>query len=347
MTDKNTRGKPKTRGQGRLSVHSRLGAKPGPMNSILQGPRMVMFPRGMVSQQHMRMGPQFQNSQNRGQFPGMINQRGPFPLRLINQRAAFPQEQRIPFLGGQNNQRPSFPGVPNLLSSAAQRTMFSPLLSGRFPGPPNQRGQIIGQQQRGPILQNQRGPVFQQNLRGSQTGPQFRGPVPNQAQGPQNLFNQRMQNVSSMRLPIGQNIRISMSGGPGQSPRPLMGPNNQMRMNYPGVSPSQGQPIPSLVKPVSTPPQSLMNFQPGEPPRLSPHQRLGRLQVQNRQSQPNGQQGSGFFFRAPAPGMLGVGQVGSQFQAQNEMQMMKKHKIYINPRFQNHNVRPQVIFISF
>lgn len=83
--------------------------------------------------------------------------------------------------------------------------------------------------------------------------------------------------------------------------------------------------------------------------RVSPHQRLGPMQGQNRFQNPTGQpQRPRFMARTPVPGgplmrapvfqdaqqqQPNMGGQGDNFQTQ------RKHKIYINPRFQGQQVR--------
>ncbi|CAL1545056.1 unnamed protein product, partial [Lymnaea stagnalis] len=328
MTDKTLRGKNKTRG--RPSAHSRLGNRPNMQGAgLLQGPRMGMFHRGMLGPR-MRIGSPFHNSLQRGGFPGM-NQRGPFPVRLMNQRGPFSggQGQRVPFPVGPGNQRSSFPeGALALHFGTQSGPQRLPFQHGQFSSPPSQRGPFLGIQPRGPTTNNQRGLFQQQNIKVLQQNHlQLRGPQPNQAQ-----FNH-------FRMPMGQGVRISMQGPSPQSPRPLMESSGQIRINRTMVSVTSGQPIPSLVKPVSTPPQSLLNIQQTGPRRVPPHQRLGPVQNQIRPQQPNSQSFQQPFYQARP--QFSSNQGYQQALAGNEGQMMRKHKIYINPRFQNQQVRPQ------
>lgn len=277
MSDKSQRGKGKSRGRGRLSARSRLGNRPGkgPQQNpkMLQGSRMAPFPRAMLGQQ-LQMGFPFQGGQqNRGPFPvGMLNPQGPFPPRLLNPGGPFSgvQNQRQIFSVRSGDPRGSFPIAPLNMLLGGPRGPFPRTPQGRFPGVPNR-----GPFPRGPQpLGSQRLP--QQILRSPQPGP-ARGPPPNQLR-PQGSFQQRVANPAQFgpRAPqMGQQRMRAYIPGPGKlGPRPLMeqsGPGVRYAGTVrPPLAMQHGQPIPSLVKPIAGPGKSPLEQQQMRPGQANP-----------------------------------------------------------------------------
>lgn len=72
--------------------------------------------------------------------------------------------------------------------------------------------------------------------------------------------------------------------------------------------------------------------------RISPHQRLGPMLGQNRPQNPIGPR-----FMAGMPASAFQGNHQSQMDGQGTVQGVRKHKIYINPRFQDQQVSAYII----
>ncbi|XP_055895251.1 RNA-binding protein 33-like isoform X2 [Biomphalaria glabrata] len=288
MTDK-SRGN-KTKNQGRPSVHSRLGSRPktGPQ-PLLPPPRLNAFPRALFAQRP-RMGGPMQNSLS-VTFPGMMNQRGQFLNRMINEMNLFPIRNQNPRAAFSPGGPFPGPGAPfNLALGTQQRFPFQPLRPGRFAGAPLQRSEFLRPEQKMP----------QPNI--------TRGMSPN------------MSNAAfpPYRMQIGQGMR------------PTAGPQPLMKSIKERMTPQPGQPIPSLVQPFSPVPNA--------PPRQSPHQRLGQMRNEQKVQPQN------FGQPSPLQGQQNMSQYGPtnyQKLMPSNFQVMKKHKIYINPRFQTQQTRQQ------
>ncbi|CAG5129495.1 unnamed protein product [Candidula unifasciata] len=339
MSDKTQqKGKHKGRNQGRGNAHSRLGNKPNnrpqqntkmpnrPQQSpkMPQGLRMGQFPRSMANQNAQMAFPFPGGPSNRGPFPGgLLNPRGPFPMRLLNQQGPFPgpQNNREPFPSRSGNQRASFGAGPmNMLMGGPQRGPF-PHSQNRFPGPQNQRGPP---NQRGPYPGNSQP---QNLLNPQQRSQQMRGPPPNQLR-PQSSFNQRMPNNAQLRQPPPQmRQQGGRMTGPGMAgPRPFMGQAEAgmrfVRAVRPSAANQQGQPIPPLLRPgmnLEKPPQGNQQVRPAQMNPLRPR----------------------FMVRTPPSGapMMNVPVFQDNHQqspmgGQGDVQTLRSHKIYINPRFQ-------------